>query len=341
MTDLVTVIIPVYNVKKFLDECVISVINQSFRNLEIVLVDDGSNDGSDELCDLWKQKDERIRVIHKSNAGLGMARNSGLEVATGKYVTFVDSDDIIEEKHIEVLYQNLFENNSDICYCGHKSFSERGINEFKNILSGEVIAKPDIIKSVVPLMCGKINPHINDSLQMSVCMALYSLELIRNNDIHFHSERELISEDFVFNIDILSYARRVSFSESCGYLYRTNMNSLTTSYNPTKYDRHKQFAKEIISRTKELEIFSDCKQRIYSNFLSGVWFDIKGEAKNAKNHSFIYAIKRIHLFCNDTFTHAVLKEYDLSPLPKDTRLIRWLMKHKFAFLLFCAAIIKN
>lgn len=103
MNDLISVVIPVYNVEKYLDKCIETVSKQTYTNLEIILVDDGSNDLSPEICEAWKNKDKRIIVIHKENGGLSSARNVGIDLAKGKYITFVDSDDYIDLKMIETL----------------------------------------------------------------------------------------------------------------------------------------------------------------------------------------------------------------------------------------------
>ena len=112
--DLITVIIPVYNVEKYLDKCVKSVINQTYKNLEIILVDDGSKDNSGKMCDEFAKLDNRIKVIHKQNGGLSDARNAALKEANGKYIGFVDSDDYIENDMYEVLYNTIKNNNADI-----------------------------------------------------------------------------------------------------------------------------------------------------------------------------------------------------------------------------------
>ena len=96
MNDLISVIVPVYNVEKYLDKCIESIVNQTYTALEIILIDDGSSDNCPEICDRWTEKDNRIKVIHKVNGGLSDARNCGMAAATGKYITFVDCDDYIE-----------------------------------------------------------------------------------------------------------------------------------------------------------------------------------------------------------------------------------------------------
>ena len=103
MDELISVIVPIYNVEKYLDRCVQSIVSQTYRNLEIILVDDGAQDNSPAMCDAWAAKDSRIRVIHKENGGAGSARNAGLEVMRGSWFTFVDSDDYVAPQ----MYQRL------------------------------------------------------------------------------------------------------------------------------------------------------------------------------------------------------------------------------------------
>ena len=116
--ELISVIVPIYNVEKYLERCIESITNQTYKNLEIILVDDGSNDFSGKICDKYSKKDRRIKVIHKKNEGLSEARNSGLEIARGEYIGFVDSDDYIETNMYEYLLSLLKINNADISVCG-------------------------------------------------------------------------------------------------------------------------------------------------------------------------------------------------------------------------------
>lgn len=126
MSDLISVIVPIYNVEKYLDKCVSSIINQTYKNLEIILVDDGATDSCSSKCDDWKLKDSRIVIIHKVNGGLSDARNSGLDIAKGQYYFFVDSDDWIRKDTIEILYKLIIENNAEIACCGVELQDEEG-----------------------------------------------------------------------------------------------------------------------------------------------------------------------------------------------------------------------
>ncbi len=131
MNDLVSVIIPIYKVEPYIRECLDSVINQTYRNLEIILVDDGSPDGCPKICDEYAENDSRIKVVHKENGGLSDARNKGLDVASGEYITFVDSDDVVHKAYVEFLYDNLKKTNSDVSVCQSVSF--RDLQKIKDV----------------------------------------------------------------------------------------------------------------------------------------------------------------------------------------------------------------
>ena len=124
MQPLISVIVPIYNVEKYLDRCVGSIINQTYKNLEIILVDDGSPDNCPQMCDDYAKKDSRIKVVHKENGGLSDARNAGMKVATGEYVSFIDSDDYISLDFYETLLETIVDNDSDIVECSVVKFYE-------------------------------------------------------------------------------------------------------------------------------------------------------------------------------------------------------------------------
>ncbi|MDO4378753.1 MAG: glycosyltransferase family 2 protein [Erysipelotrichia bacterium] len=119
----ISVIIPVYKVEKYLDRCIESVVGQTYKNLEIILIDDGSPDNCPKMCDDWAKKDNRIRVIHKENEGVSSARNYGIDIATGEYISFVDSDDIIHPKYYEIMLNNI--GDADMVYCEYKKFDDK------------------------------------------------------------------------------------------------------------------------------------------------------------------------------------------------------------------------
>lgn len=135
----ISVIVPVYNVEKYLDKCITSIIEQTFTDFELILINDGSKDHSGSICDTYKEKDSRIKVIHQVNAGLSAARNVGIELSKGKYITFVDSDDFIHYKMLEVLYKNIQEYQADVSLCEHQLvYEDQGENKLNIAVNNNI-----------------------------------------------------------------------------------------------------------------------------------------------------------------------------------------------------------
>ena len=140
----ISVIVPVYKVEKYLDRCVESIVNQTYKNLEIILVDDGSPDDCPAICDAWANKDERIKVMHKENGGASSARNAGLDASSGDYVGFIDGDDIIDNDMYEMLLNNLVFTGADISRCGMVREDDGGYKEIWGDENSEVFTMNQI-----------------------------------------------------------------------------------------------------------------------------------------------------------------------------------------------------
>ena len=161
---LITVVVPIYNVEKYLDECVQSILNQSYKNLEIILVDDGSPDRCGKMCDDYATKDSRVKVIHQENGGLSAARNAAFQIATGSYITFVDSDDYISADMVETLYFGMADNEAEMAVVGFESFFEDGTtassHHEKNVFTytkTEALDNFFFNDYLTPCVCGKLN----------------------------------------------------------------------------------------------------------------------------------------------------------------------------------------
>ena len=223
---LISIIVPVYNVEKYLKCCIQSILNQTYKNIEIILVDDGSTDNSGIICDEYQKKHKNIKVIHKKNEGLGMARNSGMEIMSGDYVTFIDSDDYIDKDLIEKLYINISKGNYDISKSGFKRVNDDGKVYQNRQYQNEIFQKEDVKNILLPRMIGSL-PDKKDSIEMCVCASLYNTKYIKEHNIKFPSERVLISEDLIFNIEYMQFAKAACTIDYVGYNYRFNPNSLT------------------------------------------------------------------------------------------------------------------
>ena len=229
----VSIIVPIYNVERYLEACIESILSQTYGNFELILVDDGSPDQCGIICDKYATQDSRIKVIHKENQGLGMARNTGLDYATGEFVCFVDSDDWLEQHAIEYWIRAQRKYDADIVMCNYQKR-----NDNKEVLYRYEIRNKEccyrgkeIEQEIFWPMIGQESMVREDfTINMCVWTNLYRRELIESEQIRFLSEREYLSEDICFNLQyLLSCKVAVMIPESL-YCYRYNPTSLTSRY---------------------------------------------------------------------------------------------------------------
>lgn len=227
----ITVIVPVYNNEMYLKQCVDSVTSQTLKEIEILLIDDGSNDKSRILCDEYAKLDSRIRVIHKKNEGLGLTRNRGMAEARGEYFTFLDSDDFVATDLYERLYSQAKKWNADSCVCGvTRVFSGNRI-PWKMKLDKEVYIGQEIQQDLLYKVIGSSPSATEESvLGYSMCSGIYKLDIVKRNNMKFYSEREYKLEDVLFKIEYFSYMNSFTYIEDPSYFYRSNENSLTKKY---------------------------------------------------------------------------------------------------------------
>lgn len=257
MKPVVSVIIPVYNVEQYLDTCIQSIRNQSLKDIEIILVDDGSPDKCPEMCDNYARIDSRIRVVHKENAGLGYARNTGLDCACGKWVCFVDSDDCLALNALDTCVGIAEHTGVDqvrylLKRCGehiHGHVVETdGGNECQVLDTFPEKAMPMLAETmaVSELATNRILANA------SACAGLYRREAVIRSGVRFHSERELISEDYVFNIEFAAKSGAVAYTAYPFYFYRDNHMSLSKMYRADRIERSVVFSKYLKNMLSEL-----------------------------------------------------------------------------------------
>ena len=224
MNDLISVIVPIYKVEKYLNKCVDSLINQTYRNLEIILVDDGSPDNCPIICDDYANKDDRVKVIHKSNGGLSDARNAGMKVATGKYISFIDSDDYISLDFMETMLNTMILKEADIVECDIVKFYDHSktieINDNLNIRTFDAIE-------------GMSSLILEKEFHQYVWNKLYKTEIIRN--MFFNVGKT--NEDDFWTYKIFGEARRVSkINKSMYYYFQRNDSIMGKNYNIKRLD---------------------------------------------------------------------------------------------------------
>ena len=253
-----SVIIPVYNVEKYLDKCLSSVINQTLHDIEIILVDDQSPDNCPQMCDDYARHDSRIKVVHKENGGLGYARNSGLEIATGEYVTFLDSDDFVDLYTYKHLYNLAKSNAVDVLYYSFRRFTDEAKVVPSDPIDNISLYKDGEVKELMlDIIASEPSAKVDHKIQCSACTAVYRMSIIKEHNVRFHSERELISEDMIFNLDYLKYAKSAAYNNGEYYHYRINPTSLTSTIRTDRIEKHIYFYRYIISNMHLWDIDKD------------------------------------------------------------------------------------
>lgn len=212
----ISIIVPIYNVEEYLESCIESILNQTFKSFELILVDDGSTDKSGEICDKYEEIDSRIKVIHKNNGGLSSARNAGLDIACGKYIGFVDSDDTIHPKMYEILYDLIKKYKVDMSFCNFKRTYEIFNKEHQEIKVMEV-TEMNNIEAINSLYDKEIGVNL-----VIACNKLYNKRLF--NDIRYEIGR--IHEDEFIAHRILYKCKKIAYTNNELYYYLQRQGSI-------------------------------------------------------------------------------------------------------------------
>lgn len=265
----VSIIIPVYNVENYLSRCIDSLLNQTLKDIEIILVDDGSSDSSADICDMYASQDTRVKAFHMNNGGPGFARNCGLKAAIGRFIAFVDSDDYVDVKMYEVLYNQAKDFDLDTVYCGfNKVTANFRIYPINEVSSLTIFDNENDIQGVLLDMIGsEPNYTLDFKYQMSASKAIYSKEIIDKFKVKFYAKKRFLSEDLIFNIDYLQKAKKVAFMPNPMYYYCDNFNSSsrTKTYNEDQFQMYVELYKEICYRLPLVETKNRANRLLIAN----------------------------------------------------------------------------
>ena len=249
--DMISIIIPVYKTEKYLKRCIESALNQTYQKLEIILVDDGSPDECPRICDEYAHKDNRIKVIHKENGGVSRARNIALNMANGKYITFLDSDDFLEQKACEILYKTALQYNADVVICGMTMrYSSSSV---------DVYYDNKVYKNKACLCA-----YLADEIRPEACGKLIKRELIDN--VRF-DENISYGEDMLLNFHIIKKAECVVNVEDCLY----NYNQYNTSAATAPYITKARINSYLITK----HILNECANSVDTKKIA-LWRHIRG-----------------------------------------------------------------
>lgn len=321
----ITIIVPVYNGEMYIERCLESLINQTIKNIEIIVIDDGSTDNSKNLIEKFRKKDKRIRAIYNTNHGVSYSRNIGIENATGEFIGFVDIDDYVDCNMFKFMHEKS--KNMDVVYCGHISMNKHGnIREMPTkkeiILKKPCEIKEEIYKSVINV----------SRFCFGMCWnKIYRSELIKSNNIRFDQFRK-IGEDFKFNLDVFSICKSCLIMPNCLYYYnKTNLSS-TRKYIENMIDI------DILNyrtRMAYLKIWNmEGEEYIYKThniFIDSVYSCIRNEIINNSQQSLKNKINSVDNLVNNKEVNDIFNNIEKNKLYKSyyKKVTRLQMKNKF------------
>jgi glycosyltransferase involved in cell wall biosynthesis len=305
-------------------------------------VDDGSQEVCAKLCDELAQKDPRIKVLHLQNQGQGLARNCGMEVATGEYIGFVDSDDFVEPDMFKTLYEKALQNGSDLVMSGvifvdGNMFSEKGECVRKTYFEEDThFDTEEALKMLRMGIVGSLPQDADDSKYgMSIWKNLFRHEIIKKNNLSFQSEREVYSEDALFMIDYISCIDKATGISGAFYNYCRNGDSISKSYKKDRFEKSLVFINEVEKRFNK-----DIKAEEYRIYTDRFWQAMcrvlcLQEIIYAQDNSIKYSVlkERLKMICTHSRTLETLKKYPIWKLPLKQGVFAFGVKHKLYFLL--------
>lgn len=328
----VSIIIPVYKVEEFLENCVNSLIKQSLTDIEIVLVDDGSPDNCPSICDEFAKKDSRIKVIHKKNEGVSAARNDGLKIATGEYIIFCDSDDWMEVHGLEELYKKATQEEADIVI-GDVYLSKERENKYVKFYKDEFTTNDkDFIQELIK--CDIYRTYCPNPAESGVAFGyggpwnkLVKKRLIQDNNISFDIRLRGIFDDILYTAHILANANKISYIQKPVYFYRVNDNSITHSYKPDVMEINKAIFKswqEFFDEQENGEIY---RKAFYACVIRRLEEAMKLYFLNDSNKKENKTLKReLKKLVSQEPYNIAIKNVDRSKLSKKQRLLVYLSK---------------
>ena len=325
----VSIIVPVYNTEQYLKECVESLLSQTLRDIEIILVDDGSTDNSAYMCDKFQAIDSRIKVIHKVNGGLSSARNAAIDICSGAYIGFVDSDDFVKSTMFEELYNSAIDNDSDIVMCALSTYNNDKVVEKLLPFEKNVYHKDEILDNFILPLLGRNDKDKIPYLEGFVCRQIFRKSTIEK--LYFKSEREYFAEDVMFDFEVYPKCNKISVVNKSLYYYRYNEKSLSNKYRSNVWDKLYKYLKEEDKLIENLMIRNNPSVKIRFNnlIIQFIIFSILNLSKPDCDLSDKQKLAIIEKICtNEYFMH--VNNFEVyKTVSKKTVLFLILLKLKF------------
>lgn len=336
MNPKLSVVIPVYNAESYLERCITSILNQTYSNIEVILVDDGSKDGSGVLCDSYAAKHENISVIHTVNQGAGQARNTGIKASTGELIAFVDADDYIEPQMYEDLIGKLIEQEVNAVYCGYyterKGVRKPGLTDIPEAVYRSIY----LLESMIGSLPKEQNEH---DFTISSCNAVYRKNIICKHNIEFADCDRC--EDLIFNIQFLSVGGYIYYLDNKYYIYTQNEQSASHKYSFDSLEKEKKVYKKVTGILKKKELDEKFQLRYDRLFLGRIRICIRQEANRNDTWNIVEKVSNIKKIVNDGLVEAIIKKYPYHSNPLKLRIFHSSLKNKWIGLLFLLVKLKR
>jgi glycosyltransferase involved in cell wall biosynthesis len=345
MKPKISIVVPIYNVEKYLNRCLDSLLSQSIKDIEIIAVNDGSTDQSAEVLAEYAAKDKRVIVINKENDGVSFARNFGIKKAQGDFIGFVDPDDWIDIDMYETMYNLATSEQADIVMCSYIREFGTHAKQKKFDLPNKVTYRGDEVQSKImrrligPLKEEVANPEMLDAWG-TVWSKLYRTALIKENNLRFTNLNEIgTNEDSLFNIEAFYFAKSFVFVNKPFYHYwRVNNGSVTSSHKPFLKEQWGNLYKRISSFIEEKklteEYYSALNNRICLNTL-GLGLNTVSKGNQS---SIFMKVKKIKSFLNDRERKRSFKQFDLSHFSMVWRAFYFFAKIRSALCFYCMLV---
>lgn len=335
MKELISVIIPAHNVEKYIRKCVDSILEQTYKNIEIIIIEDNSNDNTNFICNQYAKKHDNIIVIHENNKSAGKSRNTGINLAKGKYIMFVDADDSIEKQMIELLHQEITSNDASAVFCAYSE--ERKLEKRRIFEEGKKSCIYDRNEIVNSIIYNTIYVE-NDKKELplyAVWAGLYDLDIVKENKIRFLNENQCYSEDSIFNFEFLCKSSKIVIINKALYNYNMdNMNSICSSYNKrlNYLDEWRNYLLKIANKNKIDRETTNLK--INKMYLDCTIIRIKQEIL-IKEKSFGEKKTEIKNILSNEYLKGILKvSTNFEGKSKNKKVMLYMMKYRLIFMIW-------
>ena len=295
----ISIIVPIYNAEAYLAMCIDSIIGQTLTNLEIILVDDGSQDASLSICKAYEAKDARIRVVTQSNSGVSAARNKGMSLATGEYLGFVDPDDWIEPEMFEQMYNRIREEAYPICMSNYYKDDKRSsiLKRLKIKPTTQALNKEEVIEHIIANMVGSEGFFRSYHYIMGcVWRCLYKRSFIEAHHITFNTEVKVM-EDLVFNIQALLKSEGLTLTKGAWYHYIQNPKSVLHTYNVTMWENHNTVHSLLEKYLVEANLDMQLRKRLDTRYIGMIFDSIYNEMNRNNEVTLTHRFKKVKEIC--------------------------------------------